>query len=125
MEFCRSPDRPLSGGKRGLGNACAFSGLERIGGLSRMTISTQSTDPYSSDFEHVGELALLSPQAKQNWDRLREHAIAEYRRDIETTMATMASNPFQVFHPTGVSIFGYDAVREYYLERFQTIDHQT
>ncbi len=39
-------------------------------------------------------------------------------------MATMTLDPFQVFHATGLAVHGYDAVRAFYKERFQTFSGQ-
>jgi hypothetical protein len=72
-------------------------------------------------WDYSAEVTLAGgEQARRNWDGLLAHTDAEWSSDLERTMATMAPEPFQTFHFTGVTISGYDAVREFYANRFRT-----
>jgi len=62
--------------------------------------------------------------ARRNFERMRAHTTAEWSGDLDATMATMTADPFQVFHPTGLKVYGYDAVRAFYRERFRTFSGQ-
>ncbi|MFM9888207.1 MAG: ester cyclase [Burkholderiales bacterium] len=62
--------------------------------------------------------------AQRNFECMRAHTTAEWTGDLDATMATMTSDPFQVFHATGLAVYGYDAVRAFYQERFQTFSGQ-
>jgi predicted ester cyclase len=79
----------------------------------------------AADFDYSAQLTIVSETAARNWERLREHTVAEWSGDLDATMATMTRNaPFQIFHPSGLSIVGYDEVRAFYAERFQTFSGQ-
>lgn len=88
-----------------------------------MSLSNDSPPP-DAKFDYSAEITIAGEVAQRNWDRLREHTAAEWSCDLEKTMATMTADPFQIFHATGVSIYGYDAVRAFYAERFQTFSGQ-
>ena len=62
--------------------------------------------------------------AHRNFARMREHTTAEWTCDLDVTMASMTRDPFQVCHATGMAVYGYDAVRAFYKERFQTFSGQ-
>jgi predicted ester cyclase len=62
--------------------------------------------------------------AHKNFACMRAHTTAEWTGDLDATMATMTRDPFQVFHATGLAVYGYDAVRAFYKERFQTFSGQ-
>lgn len=65
-----------------------------------------------------------SEVARRNFERMVAHTNAEWSGDLDATMATMTADPFQVFHSTGFRVHGYDAVRAFYQERFQTFSGQ-
>src|SRR5690606_13423171 len=49
------------------------------------------------------------------------HFLTEWNGDIEATMATIhPDRPWQRIPALGVDVNGFDAVREYYLRRFET-----
>jgi predicted ester cyclase len=63
--------------------------------------------------------------AQKNWQRLVEHAVAEWSGDLDATMATMTRNdPFQIMYATGLHVVGYEAVREFYRGRMATFQGQ-
>ena len=64
-------------------------------------------------------------RAERNWEALLAHTSAEWSQDLDATMATMTRNePFQVLHATGLNVRGWEAVREFYRERFKTFQGQ-
>lgn len=62
--------------------------------------------------------------AQRNFERMREHTDAEWTCDLDKTMASMSADPFQQIPATGLALYGYDAVRAFYKERFQTFSGQ-
>jgi predicted ester cyclase len=65
------------------------------------------------------------PKAEHNWRMVVAHTSAEWSCDLDATMATVTRNdPFQVMHATGLDIRGFDAVREFYRQRFLTFQGQ-
>lgn len=79
----------------------------------------------AKDFK-FGEIIVDGSEiARKNWDRMQEHAVAEWSGDLEATMATVSRNePFQIFHGTGTVIRGWDAVYEFYKERLTVFSGQ-
>ena len=66
-----------------------------------------------------------SAAARANWDCLKKHMIAEWTGDLDGTMATITrDNPFQIFHGTGMEIWGWENVREFYRARFKVFSGQ-
>lgn len=59
--------------------------------------------------------------AAANKAALEAHFLAEWNDDIDGTMATIhPDNPWQRIPALGVEVVGLDAVRAYYLARFQS-----
>jgi len=57
--------------------------------------------------------------ARANKSAMERHFLAEWNGDIEATMATMhPDQPWQRIPALGVNVNGTEAVREYYLSRF-------
>jgi predicted ester cyclase len=64
-------------------------------------------------------------RAERNWKVLLAHTSAEWSQDLDATMETVTRNaPFQVMHATGLDVRGWDAVRDFYRERFKTFQGQ-
>ncbi len=81
--------------------------------------------PQQTSFDLGPDITFAGTEiAQQNFERMRAHTTAEWTGDLDTTMATMTRDPFQVFHATGLAVYGYDAVRAFYKERFQTFSGQ-
>jgi hypothetical protein len=60
-----------------------------------------------------------TPAARHNKVMMERHFLAEWTADIEATMATMhREEPFQRIPALGLEVVGFDAVRNYYLNRF-------
>lgn len=80
----------------------------------------------TDQFNFTAEVTILdTDRARANWERFCEHAVAEWSGDMDATMATMSrDDPFQLFHATGVEVWGYEAVRAFYEERLQTFSGQ-
>jgi predicted ester cyclase len=77
------------------------------------------------NFDRSAGVTFVGEQAHRNWERLLEHTAAEWSGDVDATMATMTRNePFQIFHPSGLHVVGYDAVRAFYAERLRTYSGQ-
>ncbi|UZW57490.1 hypothetical protein NUH86_18070 [Sphingobium sp. JS3065] len=51
---------------------------------------------------------------EQMLEILLRHDAAEGRGDLDAVMATVSSNPFYEFHPAGITLDTFDAVRELY-----------
>lgn len=79
-----------------------------------------------SEFDFSAQMFFAGgPQAQRNWDCMKDHAVAEWSGDVEATMATITRNdPFQVFYPTGLDVRGWENVRTFYAERFETFSGQ-
>lgn len=80
----------------------------------------------TSMFDFSAELIMAGgAAAERNWERLKEHTIAEWSGDLDATMATMSRNePFQIMYATGLDVRGFQQVREFYHRRFQTFSGQ-
>ncbi|HZT51233.1 MAG TPA: hypothetical protein VFA22_04830 [Stellaceae bacterium] len=80
----------------------------------------------AADFDFSAAMSFDgSAAARANWDCLKAHMVAEWSGDLERTMATITrDNPFQIFHGTGTEIWGWDAVRAFYRERFTVFSGQ-
>lgn len=78
------------------------------------------------DFDFSAEITFDGTQeARDNWDCLKRHMVAEWSGDLDATMATMTRNdPFQIFYGTGLHVHGWENVREFYRERFTTFSGQ-
>lgn len=75
---------------------------------------------FSADLIMAGGIA-----AERNWERLKEHTVAEWSGDLDTTMATMSRNePFQIMYATGLNVRGFEAVRAFYKRRMETFSGQ-
>jgi predicted ester cyclase len=61
-----------------------------------------------------------SDDARANKAIFERHLTVEWESDIDATMATMhPDNPWQRIPALGVNVNGFEAVRQYYLDRFQ------
>lgn len=80
----------------------------------------------TSMFDFSAELVLAGgAAAERNWERLKEHTVAEWSGDLDATMATMTRNePFQIMYATGLDVRGFEPVREFYRRRMQTFTGQ-
>lgn len=80
----------------------------------------------TTNFDFSAELIMAGgSMAERNWERLKEHTVAEWSGDLEATMATMSPNePFQVMYATGLDVHGFKAVREFYRRRMETFSGQ-
>ena len=59
--------------------------------------------------------------ARANKAAMERHFLTEWNGDIEATMSTIHPDaPWQRIPALGVDVNGFDAVREYYLRRFET-----
>lgn len=68
----------------------------------------------------LGEVEVAdSEAARSNLQGLIQHMTAEEVGDLETTMATMARQPFWVNHGTQVYLYSYEAVKTRYANRFR------
>lgn len=78
------------------------------------------------DFDFSAKMIFAgSSEAERNWDYMKAHAVAEWSGDVDATMETITRNdPFQIFHPTGLDVRGWDNVRAFYAERFETFSGQ-
>lgn len=66
-----------------------------------------------------------SAQARRNWDMAQQHAVAEWSNDLEATMATIhPDNPFQLCYATGMEVWGYEGVKEFYRNRHKVFNGQ-
>jgi predicted ester cyclase len=90
--------------------------------LTSMEIKVAST----KDFNFSAELVIFdSDKARANYKTFCDHAVAEWSGDLEATMATVSKdNPFQIFHATGVQVWGYEETRVFYEERLRTFSGQ-
>lgn len=62
-----------------------------------------------------------TPLARANKELLERHFAAEWSSDIEATMATIhPDDPWQRIPAFGTHVRGLDAVRDYYLKRFES-----
>lgn len=80
----------------------------------------------AADFDFSATMSFDgSAAATANWDCLQAHMIAEWSGDLDGTMTTITrDNPFQIFHGTGMEIWGWDKVRDFYRERFKVFSGQ-
>ena len=80
----------------------------------------------TSQFDFSAEVIMAGGAlAERNWERLKEHTVAEWSGDLDATMATMSRNePFQIMYATGLDVHGFDQVREFYRRRMQTFSGQ-
>jgi len=99
--------------------------------MSKETASTIHAKPEEKmatpgDFNFTAQLTIMpTAKAQANYQRFREHAVAEWSGDLEATMATVSKEkPFQIFHATGSEVWGYDEVRKFYEERLRTFSGQ-
>jgi hypothetical protein len=69
-----------------------------------------------------GPLIIAGTQtARANKAMMERHFLTEWNSDIEATMATIhPEGPWQRIPALGVDVNGFDAVRDYYLRRFET-----
>jgi hypothetical protein len=69
-----------------------------------------------------GPLIIAGTQtAHANKAMMERHFLTEWNSDIEATMATIhPEGPWQRIPALGVDVNGFDAVRDYYLRRFET-----
>jgi predicted ester cyclase len=79
-----------------------------------------------ADFDFSAKIIMAGGAAAQaNWERLKQHTVAEWSGDLEATMASMTKNgTFQIMHATGLDIRGWDNVKEFYRRRMQTFAGQ-
>jgi predicted ester cyclase len=62
-----------------------------------------------------------SQAARESKQAIEDHFEAEWNSDIEATMRTIhPDDPWQAIPGLGVDVRGFDAVREYYENRFQS-----
>jgi hypothetical protein len=55
---------------------------------------------------------------QRNWDTFFEHNRAEQHLDLDATMATVhRDGPFQIYHASGLEVWGWENVRAFYRER--------
>ena len=80
----------------------------------------------TQDFNFTAQLSVFdSDKARANYQRFCDHAVAEWSGDLDATMKTVSpDNPFQIFQATGVEIWGYEEVRQFYAERLVTFTGQ-
>lgn len=80
----------------------------------------------TSMFDFSAELIMAGGTiAERNWERLKEHTVAEWSSDLDATMATMTRNdPFQIMYATGLEVRGFEEVREFYRQRMETFQGQ-
>jgi predicted ester cyclase len=78
------------------------------------------------DFDFSAEVIMAGGAvAERNWERLKEHTVAEWSGDLDATMETMSRNdPFQIMYATGLHVRGFENVREFYRQRMQTFEGQ-
>jgi predicted ester cyclase len=78
------------------------------------------------DFDFSADVIMAGGAvAERNWERLKEHTVAEWSGDLDGTMATMSRNdPFQIMYATGLHVRGWEAVRDFYAERLKTFQGQ-
>jgi predicted ester cyclase len=78
------------------------------------------------DFDFSAQILMAgSATAERNWERLKEHTVAEWSGDLHATMETMTRNdPFQIMYPTGMNIRGWENVREFYRARMKVFSGQ-
>jgi hypothetical protein len=61
------------------------------------------------------------PAARANKAMLERHFVAEWNNDIEATMRTIHRQaPWQRIPSLGTDVNGFEAVREFYLQRFKS-----
>lgn len=80
----------------------------------------------TSQFDFSAELIMAGgAAAERNWERLKEHTVAEWSGDLDATMETMSRNePFQIMYATGLDVRGFDEVRAFYKRRMETFSGQ-
>ena len=80
----------------------------------------------TEDFDFSAKVIMAGGTvAERNWERLKEHTVAEWSGDLDITMETMSRNdPFQIMYATGLHVRGFEEVREFYRQRMETFSGQ-
>ncbi len=93
-----------------------------LNGGTIMAAAEKNIEPvHIEDLCHGPLFVADTAAARANKAMLERHFALEWACDIDGTMSTMhPDNPWQRIPALGVDVVGFDAVRDYYLKRFDS-----